>query len=140
MKFPALFLLILALLSSCKPEENTPAEYYSIIGSWVADSSYSLGYNQSMDIDEHSISIYVENTLTQKINNIIDIQADTGYYLNGDTLVDYYILYRDELGLKKSTAFSYDFKNDVIRMGYHLYDSNSGSYYGSSYLFIFRRK
>jgi len=151
----------LILFLSCSKENNLPDEYQYLIGNWtlnnciVSTDSYdphysyttydtllpdSFGYDQAIKIDENSILIYTENTLTQKISNYIDVQVDTICYLNGDTLVNYYFIYMNELGFKRSTTFSFDFKNDVIRMGYHLYDINSGSYFGPNYLFVFRRE
>ncbi len=135
-KLNIIFILIFALFS-CEKENNLPPEYYSILGSWSIDSLYSIEYNRSITINKNSIIFYIENTPTQKITNYIDVKADTISYSNGETLVDFYFIYKNEMGGKRSTSLSYDFKNDIIHMGYRLYDS--GTYYGEGYSFYFRR-
>ena len=139
MRFVICFFLLLLFYSCSKDESNLPPEYFSIIGSWVADDSYSLGYEQSITVNENSMIFYIENSSTQEITHYVDIEADTTCYLSGDTLVNFYILYRSDMGQKRSLSFSYDFQNDIIRVGYQLYDSNSGVYYGQNYLIKFRR-
>lgn len=134
-----ILIVLMFALYSCEKENNLPSEYYSIIGSWVADDSYTLGYEQSITVNENSMIFYIENSPTQEITHYIDIEADTIYYLSGDTLVNFYILYRSDMGQKKSMSFSYDFENDIIRVGYQLYDGNSGTNYGQYYLFKYRR-
>lgn len=154
-KLSILFISVFVLLS-CQKESTLPAEYDYLIGNWSLDN-YIITYNPdlpsplldslpadsfgnklSISINNNSIQYFIEGTLTQRVGNFLDVQVNTGTY-SGETSIFYYILYRDELNVKRSTTLSYIPAIDVIRVYYHLYDSESGSYYGSSYKFNYKR-
>ncbi len=154
-KLSVLFILVFGLFS-CEKESTLPPEYEYLIGDWVLDS-YVITYNPtfpytykdtfpadsfgkelSININNYSIQYFIEGTLTQNVSNFTEIQVNTGTY-SGETSIFYYIQYRDELYVKRSTSISYIPANDIIRLYYHLYDSEIGLYYGASYKFNYKR-
>jgi hypothetical protein len=154
-KLNFIFILVFGLFS-CEKESILPPEYEYLLGDWILDN-YEVTYNPdittpisdsfpadsfgkelSIRIRNCSIQYFIEGTLTQNVSNFTEIQVNTGTY-GGETSIFYYIQYRDELYVKRSTSLSYIPANDIICLYYHLYDSETGSYYGASYEFNYKR-
>ncbi len=154
MKKIGLLIIPLLIFLSCSKESLLPDEYQYLVGNWVLDnyvveldSQYlisdslpadSLGYELSIKIDDHSIQYFSETTLVQKVDDYIDIQMHTGTY-SGESSMFFSISYRDALGVKKSTSICYVPSKDFLRVYYHLFDSESGTYYGPRYQFNYSR-